>query len=598
MLGNHRLIPVLAGHLAAPFDEHCKQVALAVRVMLFHELAKPCVHIRAAHIRRIRHHHIVLLRQHLRHADQRQDGVQGRFPIQADVVLHLVHAGVESGKVYRCHRQDGAVLLCVAQVVHDAVQRRSQLRVIVRKVVPRVSVNVVAFGNRIDMGLDAAGEDTPVILSRCHHHGKIGKLRRPFVNVQTVEVIFKDALRRVALAVPVVFVHLHQHIEGVHQDMAAAHARIDDLDVSDILVFALLLDFVELLAHFLGLRSFRQIILPAHPPGDFFFIGNALCLNLIPAHFVEAATVSINALFFPLVDEDAAKAVFHHIADDPVRREELGDGRDFLFGNLSIFGKGGVFRLGVVILVQPADNLHLTALFDVEIVLGNVMDEVIHDTFLIHNGEVQQQLGVVAGLLKQGGQDLVQSVALLDEQQPEQLVQLVLVFQAQDSLFLSRGEGQLRIEGRSHQIRFDFAALGGQDADVGGKIVVDLHETDGDQSVKPSVGDLFQNVLISCGVVAVLFFFADNLHQLFALGDGLAADGIRLRSSDVIELHRPGRLRQRVFDAVRRNPHQSGTVLDVRNELIPCPYCKVFYGCFVHGDSPYYIKPSMNTSAC
>ena len=69
VLGNHRLIPVLAGHLAAPFDEYCKQVALAVRVMLFHELAKPCVHITATHIRRIGYNHIILLCHDLRHAD-------------------------------------------------------------------------------------------------------------------------------------------------------------------------------------------------------------------------------------------------------------------------------------------------------------------------------------------------------------------------------------------------------------------------------------------------------------------------------------------------------------------------------------------------
>ena len=55
---------------------------------------------------------------------------------------------------------------------------------------------------------------------------------------------------------------------------------------------------------------------------------------------------------------------------------------------------------------------------------------------------------------------------------------------------------------------------------------------------------------------------------------------------------------QGILDALRRNAHQSGAVLNIRNELIPRPDCKVFYGCFVHGDSPYYIKPSMNISAC
>ena len=53
---------------------------------------------------------------------------------------------------------------------------------------------------------------------------------------------------------------------------------------------------------------------------------------------------------------------------------------------------------------------------DVKILLRDVVGQMVHDTFLIHNGEVQQQLGIVAGLLKQGWQDLVQSVALLDKQ--------------------------------------------------------------------------------------------------------------------------------------------------------------------------------------
>ena len=117
---------------------------------------------------------------------------------------------------------------------------------------------------------------------------------------------------------------------------------------------------------------------------------------------------------------------------------------------------------------------------------------------------------------------------------------------------------------------------------MGGKIVVDLHETDGDQPVEPSVGDLFQNVLVGRCIVAVFLFLADHFHQLLALGDGLAADCIRLRSPDVIELHRPGRLRQRVFDAVRCDSHQSSAVLDVRNQLVPRPDRKVFYGCFIH----------------
>ena len=81
VLGNHRLIPVFAGHLAATLDKHSEQVTLAVRVVLLHKLAESCVHVAAAHIRRICHDHIILLRYNLCYANQRQDGVQGRFTI-------------------------------------------------------------------------------------------------------------------------------------------------------------------------------------------------------------------------------------------------------------------------------------------------------------------------------------------------------------------------------------------------------------------------------------------------------------------------------------------------------------------------------------
>ena len=64
------------------------------------------------------------------------------------------------------------------------------------------------------------------------------------------------------------------------------------------------------------------------------------------------------------------------------------------------------------------------------------MDEVIDHAVLIHHGEVQQQLRVVAGLFNQRREDLVQSVALLDKEQSEQLVQRIFIFQPQDSLCL------------------------------------------------------------------------------------------------------------------------------------------------------------------
>ena len=364
--------------------------------------------------------------------------------------------------------------------------------------------------------------------------------------------------------------------------MAAAHAGVDDFDVPHILILALLLDLIELLTNFLCLCGFRQVIPPAHLLSNKLFVGNPFRLNLIPSHFVRITPVGKDTLVFPLVDKDTAKAVLHHVADNPVRGKQLGHGGDLVLGDLAVLGKGGVLRFGVVILVQPADDLHLTAFFDVEIILVDVMNEAIDHAFLIHHRKVQQHLGVIACLLEEGRKNLVQGIALLDEEQAEQLIQRTLSFQPQNGLLLIRVEVQLSIKGGRDQIRLHLAALRGQNADVGGQIVVDLHEADGNEAVEPGVGHLFQNILVGGGIVTVRFFSADGFHQLLPLADGLAGDGVRFRSADVIELHIGGRLRQSIFDALRCNAHQSGAVLDVRNELVPRPDRKVFDCSLIH----------------
>ena len=171
-----------------------KQIALAVGVVLLHKLAELGTHIGTAHIRRVGDHHIVLPGQHLRHADQGQDGGQGSLLVEADVVFHFFDPGIQGGKVHGCNCEDGAVLLSVPQIVQDAVHGGFQLRIAAGKIIQRVCVYAVALDDGVHMGLNATGEDAPVVLPGLHHHGKIGKLRRPVVDVQTVEVVLQDAL--------------------------------------------------------------------------------------------------------------------------------------------------------------------------------------------------------------------------------------------------------------------------------------------------------------------------------------------------------------------------------------------------------------------
>ena len=125
-----------------------------------------------------------------------------------------------------------------------------------------------------------------------------------------------------------------------------------------------------------------------------------------------------------------AKAIFHHVTDDPVRGKQLGSCRDTLLGNLHVLfqqGKGFILRFRVVILVQPTDDLHLTTALDVKVILRDIVNQVIDYTILVGNGQAEQQLGVVLCFFKQSRQNLVQSVALFQEQDAEHLVQLVVL---------------------------------------------------------------------------------------------------------------------------------------------------------------------------
>ena len=194
-------------------------------------------------------------------------------------------------------------------------------------------LNAVALTDGEDIGLNAAREQAAVILPRLHHDRKIGKLRRAVINVETVKIVLEDALRRLALIPTGRGINLHQHIKGIDKDMTAAHAGVDDLDLFRLDGLVFLAELGKLRIHLRLLLGFVQIIFPAAPQ------------------------FGIGVTFQP----KSAEGVFHHIADDPVRREKLRCGRNALLRDFDILlelGKGIVFQLGVVILIQPADNLN------------------------------------------------------------------------------------------------------------------------------------------------------------------------------------------------------------------------------------------------
>ena len=90
---------------------------------------------------------------------------------------------------------------------------------------------MVALVNGIHVRLDTARQQAAVVLPRLHHYREIRKLCCTVVNIQTVQIVFENALRGFALAPACRGVNLHEHIKCVHQNMTRAHARVDHLDL-------------------------------------------------------------------------------------------------------------------------------------------------------------------------------------------------------------------------------------------------------------------------------------------------------------------------------------------------------------------------------
>ena len=388
MLGNHCLIPTAFVHLGAALDKHRKQITFAVGVNLFHIIGQTCVHTAAAHIRRVRHDYIVFLHQHPGLLNQR---IQHIYNLPGHkLVCQTAHVGrtvhfpqLLLQGVQLCQRnfrlQNAAVLFRVLK----PIQQGAGGGFLFAKATQCVSGQFSALLYRINVRVQMPPQETAVVVAALHHHDKIGHLRGAVVNVQTVEVMLHNAGGSVTVGIARAAVNLHQHIKQIRQNMPAAHAGVDALYILRRQGSVALAQLGQLLRYLRLLRGFVQIILPL-------------------------GFVKIRVTLAP----QTAKAVFDHVPHDPVRRKQLGGGGDVLGANLDVLFEVGehlLFRLGVVILVQPAHDLHRVLPVGFRDVVYQMADHAV----LIGEGERQQQRHIVVHLLKQAGQAVAQRGTLL-----------------------------------------------------------------------------------------------------------------------------------------------------------------------------------------
>ena len=347
-------------------------------------------------------------------------------------------------------------------------------------------VHMVALHNGIHMGLNATAEKAAVILTGFHHYRKVCKLCRTVVNIQSINIILHYACHRFAGSITIGFINFHQHIEHIRKDMTGTGAWVNGFHLFRCQCCVFLVNLGKLCLYFRLLLSFFQIVMP------FGIFQITLSGNIGRPFFLcrQKLILSIRVSLQP----QTAKAVLYHVTNNPVRRKQLGSGRDILFCDFDILFQGSkhvVFFLTVVILIQPADNLHGI----LPVLLRYQLNHLLNHAAISQQVVRQKKLRVVADFLEHSRQNLIQSVALHNQQIFIQFFGLFSFFQFIDLFHIQ--SIQIQMNGFGNNLRFKIIFLICKYTHMGREIAVNLHETQGREAVKPSVGGLLHNLLVS-----------------------------------------------------------------------------------------------------
>ena len=189
-----------------------------------------------------------------------------------------------------------------------------------------------------------APKEAAVVLAGAQGQHQARDLRGTRVDLVAGEVLGEDERRYLARGVAALLVDGEEQLEGVGEDVAAAAGRVAQGDVLRAL------DTDEVLVLGVGL----DVVLHA------------------------VAQARVRAVEHP----EAAERVLHHVAHDPLRREELRGGRDVCRCGFALGLEEFVLELGVVELVHPAQDLDV-----LPVALGDVGHQVVEEVVLASQEE-------------------------------------------------------------------------------------------------------------------------------------------------------------------------------------------------------------------
>lgn len=262
-----------------------------------------------------------------------------------------------------------------------------------------------------------------------------------------MQVLRQDELGDLALAVAALQVHLGQQLEGVDQDVARAAGRIAKRDV-------------------LGAADLYEVLVLG--------VGLDVVLHLVA-----------QGAFGVVEHPQTAEGVLHHVAHDPVGREQLGGRAYGVGGLLGLGGEEGVLDLGVVVLVHPAQDLYVGP-----ISLVDVAHHAADDAVGVHEVGRQEERHAGVHGLEHAGEAPGELGALGQEQVAEQRPVLAGLLELGDASRV--GALDLHVErlvrGLAAQLPAAVGRGAGEHAHAAGQEVVDLHVAHGGDAVEPGVG--------------------------------------------------------------------------------------------------------------
>ena len=255
-----------------------------------------------------------------------------------------------------------------------------------------------------------------------------------------------------------------------------------------------------------------------------------------------------------------AERVLDHVAHNPVRRKQLRCCRNTFFRDLHVLfqtGKRVILQLGVVILVQPADNLHGI----LPVLLRNIRNHASEHAVRLEDVIRQQHFRVAAHALKHPRQRFVQRVALRQQQVAIQALGVV-AFNVFCNLTGVQSR-QFKVQNIRQNFRLKRTIRVRKHTDMRRQVIVYLHKTKCDKAVEPSVGNFLHHLLVALGI--------NLLDEFSALGFLLGS-----------QQSAANRVSRGVAVALCVNAVLIRTLRDLLDQLRACPDGKLLYCGFVH----------------